>query len=59
VHPNSRHSTADYRGIIKLVKRVSERHEQSSKDGSLARRRPSKERADEEAATAGERDLGY
>jgi hypothetical protein len=38
VHPNSRHSTAVCREIIKLAKRVSERREQTSKDGSLPRR---------------------
>jgi hypothetical protein len=59
VHPNSRHSAADCRETIKLMKRVSERREQSSKDGSPPRRRPGKERADKEAATVGERDLGY
>jgi hypothetical protein len=59
VHPNSLHSAADCREIIKLMKRVSEWREQSSKDGSPPRRWPGKERADEEAAVAGERDLGY
>jgi hypothetical protein len=43
VHPNSRHSASECREIIKLAKRVGERHEQTSKDGShlivgLARR---------------------
>jgi hypothetical protein len=43
VHPNSRHNALECREIIKLVKRVSERHEQPSKGGSppiagLARR---------------------
>jgi hypothetical protein len=33
VHPNGRHSAAECREIIDLVKRVSERREQSSKDG--------------------------
>jgi hypothetical protein len=33
VHPNSRHSAAECREIIDLAKRVSEQHEQSSKDG--------------------------
>ena len=59
MHPNSRHSTADFRVIIKLVKRVNERREQSSKDGSPPCHRPGKERADEEAMAAGERDLRY
>jgi hypothetical protein len=59
VHPNSRHSAAECREIIKLTKRVSERHEQSSKDGSPPRRRPGKERANDGEVVAGEWDLGY
>jgi hypothetical protein len=60
VHPNSRHSAAECREIIKLVKRVSERHEQASKDDSPPCRRPGKERADDsDVVAAGERDLGY
>jgi hypothetical protein len=59
VHPNSCHSTSECREIIKLAKRVSERREQASKDGSLPRRRPSKEKVDEGDVAAGERDLGY
>jgi hypothetical protein len=59
VHPNSRHSASECREIIKLVKRVSERREQASRDGLPPRRRPSKEKVDEGDATAGERDLGY
>jgi hypothetical protein len=59
VHPNSRHSASECHEIIKLAKRVSERHEQSSKDGSPPRRRPGKERADEREVAAGERDLRY
>jgi hypothetical protein len=51
VYPNSRHSAADCREIIKLARHVSERCEQSSKDGSLPRRRPGKKGADEEDAT--------
>jgi hypothetical protein len=47
VHPNSHHSTSKCREIIKLTKRVSERREQSSKDGSPPRRRPGKERVDD------------
>jgi hypothetical protein len=35
---NSRHSAVECRKIIKLVKRVSERCEQTSKDGSPPRR---------------------
>jgi hypothetical protein len=59
VHPNSRHSAAECRKIIKLAKRVCERREQSSKDGSPPRHRPGKERADDGDVAAGERDLGY
>jgi hypothetical protein len=33
VHPNSRHSAVECHEIIKLVKRVSERRKQTSKDG--------------------------
>jgi hypothetical protein len=35
VHPNGRHNAAECREIIDLAKHVSERREQSSKDGSL------------------------
>jgi hypothetical protein len=35
MHPNGRHSVAECHEIIDLAKRVSERREQSSKDGSL------------------------
>jgi hypothetical protein len=59
VHPNSRHSAAECREIIKLAKRVSERCEQTSKDGSPPRRRPGKERVDDGDVAAGERDLWY
>jgi hypothetical protein len=59
VHPNSRHSAAECREIIKLAKRVSERREQSSKDGSPPRRRPGKERVDDDDVVAGEQDLEY
>jgi hypothetical protein len=38
VHPNGRHSAAECREIIDLVKRVSERREQPSKDRSPPRR---------------------
>jgi hypothetical protein len=41
------------------VKRISERREQASKDGSPPRRRPGKEKIDEGDVAAGERDLGY
>jgi hypothetical protein len=59
VHPNSRHSTAECREIIKLAKRVSKRHEQSSKDGYPPHRWPGKERVDDGDVAAGERDLRY
>jgi hypothetical protein len=59
MHPNGRHNAAECREIIDPVKRVSERHEQSSKDGSPPRRRPGKEKADNGEVTAAERDLGY
>jgi hypothetical protein len=59
VHPNSRHSASECREIIKLAKRVSEWHEQASKDGSPPHRWPGKEKVDEGDAAAGERDLGY
>jgi hypothetical protein len=59
VHPNSRHTTTECREIIDLVKRVSERREQSSRDSSPPRRRPSKKRVDDGEVAAAERDLGY
>jgi hypothetical protein len=59
VHPNSRHNAAECREIIKLAKHVSERREQTSKDGSPPRRRPGKERVNDGDVAAGERDLGY
>jgi hypothetical protein len=59
VHPHDRHSAAECREIIDLAKRVSERHEQSSKDGSPPRRRPDKEKVDDGEVAAAERDLGY
>jgi hypothetical protein len=59
VHPSSHHSASECREILKLVERISERHEQASKDGSPPRRRPSKEKVDEGDLAAGERDLGY
>jgi hypothetical protein len=59
VHPNSRHSASECREILKLTKRISERCEQASKDGSPPRRRPGKEKVDEGDLAAGERDLGY
>jgi hypothetical protein len=47
------------REIIDLAKRVSERREQSSKDGSPPRRRPGKEKVNDGEVVAAERDLGY
>jgi hypothetical protein len=59
VHPNSRHIASECHEIIKLVKRISERREQSSKDGSPPHHRPGKERVDDGEVAAGERELGY
>jgi hypothetical protein len=54
VHPNSRHSATECREIIELAKRVSEQREQTSKDGSPPRHRPSKERVDSGEVAMGE-----
>jgi hypothetical protein len=63
VHPNRCHSAAECHEIIDLAKhvseRISERREQSSKDGSPPRHRPGKEKIDDSEVTAAERDLGY
>jgi hypothetical protein len=59
VHPNNRHSAAECREIIELAKRVSERREQTSKDGSPPRRWPCKERVDDGEVATGEWVLGY
>jgi hypothetical protein len=59
VHPNSRHNALECHEIIKLTKRVSERYEQTSKDGSPPRCRPGKERVDDVDVAAGERELEY
>jgi hypothetical protein len=59
MHPNSRHSATECREIINLAKCVSERREQSSKDGSPPRRRPGKEKVDDGEVAAAERELGY
>jgi hypothetical protein len=59
VHPHGRHSAAECHEIIDLTKRVNERCEQSSKDGSPPRRRPGKEKVDDSEVAAVERDLGY
>jgi hypothetical protein len=59
MHPNGHHSIVECREIIDLAKRISERREQSSKDGSPPRRRPGKEKVDDGEVAAAERDLGY
>jgi hypothetical protein len=59
VHPNGRHNAAECREIIDLAKRVSERREQSPKDGSSPRHRPGKEKVDDGEVAAAKRDLGY
>jgi hypothetical protein len=59
VHPNGRHSAAECREIIDLAKHVSERREQSSKDGSPPRHWPGKEKVDNSEVAATDRDLGY
>jgi hypothetical protein len=59
VHPYGRHSAAECREIIELAKRVSERHERSSKDGSPPHRWPDKEKEDDGEVVAAERNLGY
>jgi hypothetical protein len=59
MHPNGRHSAAECREIIDLVKGVSEQCEQSSKDGSPPRRQPGKEKVDDGEVAAAERGLGY
>jgi hypothetical protein len=59
VHPNSRHSIAECREIIELAMRVSERREQTSRNGSPPHRRPGKERVDSGEVATGEPDLGY
>jgi hypothetical protein len=63
VHPNGRHSATEFHEIIDLAKcvseRISERREQSSKDGSPPHRRPGKEKVDNGEVDMAERDLGY
>jgi hypothetical protein len=59
MHPNGRHSATEYREIIDLAKRVSAQREQSSGDGSPPRRRPGKEKADDEEVVVAEPDLRY
>jgi hypothetical protein len=58
MHPNGRHSVMECHEIIDLVKRVSERREQSSKDGShlvagLAKKRPTTARWPQLNGTSG------
>jgi hypothetical protein len=59
MHPNSRHNTAECHKIIDLAKHVSTRREQSSRDGSPSRRRPGKERINDDQVVVAEPDLGY
>ena len=59
VHPHGRHSSTECHEIIDLANRVSERHEQSSKDGSPPRRWPGKEKVDDDEVATAEWDLGY
>jgi hypothetical protein len=59
VHPNDRHSATECREIIDLAKHVSALCEQSSGDGSPPRRRPSKERVDDDQVVVAKSDLGY
>jgi hypothetical protein len=59
VHPNSRHSVADCREIIKLVKHVSKQRERSPRDGSPPHCWLRKEGADEKDAAVGGQDLTY
>jgi hypothetical protein len=59
MHPNGRHKATECREIVDLAKCVSERREQSSKDGSPPRRRPGKEKVDDGEVATAERDLGY
>jgi hypothetical protein len=59
VHPNGHHSAAECCEIIELAKRINERCEQMSKDGSLPHRWPGKERVNDSDVAAGERDFGY
>jgi hypothetical protein len=53
VHPNSRHSAADCREIIKLAKRVSKRREPSPRDDLSPRRWLHKEGANKEVVAVG------
>jgi hypothetical protein len=63
VHPNGRHSAAECCEIIDLVKRISERIsercEQSSKDGSPPRCHPGKEKVNDGEVATAEQDLRY
>jgi hypothetical protein len=55
MHPNGRHNAMECREIIDLAKCVSERREQSSKDGSPTRCRPGKQKIGDGEVAAGER----
>jgi hypothetical protein len=59
IHPKSRHSASECREILKFVKRISERRDQASRDGSLPWCRSGKENVNEGDVVAGERDLRY
>jgi hypothetical protein len=59
VHPKSRHRAADCREIIKLARRISERREQSLKDGTPPHHRPSQKGADGKATAMEGQDLSY
>ena len=59
MHPNGRHSAAECREIIDLMKHVSARREQSFGDGSPPCRRPGNEGANDEEVAVAKPDLGY
>jgi hypothetical protein len=59
VHPKSRHRVADYREIIKLAWRISERRELSLKDGTPPHHQPSQKGADGKSTATVGPDLGY
>jgi hypothetical protein len=59
MHPNGRHNVVECCEINDFATRVSERCEQSSKDGSPPHRRPGKVKVDDGEVAAVERDLGY
>jgi hypothetical protein len=59
VHPKSRHRAVDCCEIIKLARCVSERREQSLKDGTSPHHRPSQKGAGKKVAAAEGQDLDY